>query len=38
MEPRITRKGAKIAEANTEHLIGKLNFHTSPDCYCKVVI
>lgn len=38
IELQIMQKGTKTAETNTEHLLGKLNFHTSPDCYCKVVI
>jgi len=37
IEPWITRN-YKTAEANNEHLIGKLNFHTSPDYYCRVLI
>ena len=34
----ITKNDNKTAEANNEHLIGKLNFHTSPDNYCRVLI
>ena len=37
-EPWIIRKGNETAEANNEHLIGKLNFYAWPDLLQNTVL